>query len=369
MTQPPSAELKAQLARPWTRELAPDGDAVSARVPELPGCFSEGATFDEALHNLDDALEIWLTGAIESGAAIPDPPAESESADFSGRFTVRTLKSTHRRLAERAEAEGVSLNQLVTSILGSTVEERASLVTARDRHEVREDITADAIERTERSIGALKGIATHLRNVGDTNLACLVYAFAAERVARDAGAQEAAKELGTAAALAHRNNKYALAEALWRESTRLDMTNVRSASRLGQLLHHQGRYEEAADLLELAAADDNYAANFLGWSQIQLGRRGRDAALEATGVENVAAALRRWAYQANSSVRPGWERQVRRLASLGAQAAQAVEQVVSYANANANWGRISIDDILGQADDDDDQDDASEAPEPDDILR
>ncbi len=366
MTQPPNAELQAQLARSWTRELAQDGDVVSARVPELPGCLSEGANFEEALHNLDDALELWLSAAVESGAAIPDPPAESESADFSGRFTVRTLKSTHRRLAERAEAEGVSLNQLVTSILGSAVDDRTPRVTTADRYEVREDITADAIERTPRSIGALKGIATHLRNGGDTNLACLVYAFAAERVARDAGAQEAAKELGTAAALAHRNNKYALAEALWRESTRLDMTNVRSASRLGQLLHHQGRYEEATDLLELAAADDNYAANFLGWSQVQLGLRTHDPELEATGVENVAAALRRWAYQANSSVRPGWERQVRRLASLGARSAQTVEQVVSYANANANWGPVAIEDILGRSDDPDEE--ASITPAPSDVI-
>lgn len=350
MTQTPIAELKEQLARPWTRELTQDGDVVAARVPELPGCLSEGATFDEALHNLDDALEVWLGAALDSGAAIPDPPAESELAEFSGRFTVRTLKSTHRRLAERAVAEGVSLNQFVTSILGSAVEDRPSRVTTADPREVRDDIAADAIERTSQSIGALKGIATHLRNVGDTNLACLVYAFAAERVARDAGAQEAARELGTAAALAHRNNKSALAEALWRESTRLDITNVRSASRLGQLLHHQGRYQEAADLLELAAADDNYAANFLGWSQIQLGRQSHDSELEATGIENVAAALRRWAYQANSSVRSGWERQVRKLASLGTRSAQAVEQLVSYANANANWGPVSIEDVSGPPD-------------------
>jgi len=338
--------LETQLHRPWTRELTQDGDVVAARIVELDGCFSEGSSMEEALANLQEALELWLEAAIESGAHVPEPRAEFAAADYSGRFTVRVAKSRHRELAEAAEREGLSLSQLVSGMLSDRQSApREAPRSEQSASDIREDIAADAIVRSAASIGALKGIATHLRNLGSTNLACLVYAFAAERVARDSGAQEAAKELGTAAALAHRSGSNALAESLWRESVRLDMTNVRSASRLGQLLHHQGRYEEAADLLELAAADDNYAANFLGWSRIQLGLHQRDDELIGDGMETVAAALRKWAYQANASERRGWLRQVRTLSRLGSRATPVVDQLISYANANSNWGPTSIADV------------------------
>lgn len=347
-----SETLERQLTRPWTRELAQDGEIVAARIVELDGCFSEGSTMHEALTNLEDALELWLTAAIESGAPIPEPRAEFGASDFSGRFTVRVAKSVHRMLSEAADREGLSLNQHVAGLL-SGPRSRDSSASTTHSSDIREDIAADAIVRTAESIGALKGIATHLRNTGSTKLACLVYAFAAERVARDAGAQEAARELGTAAALAQRHSLNALAESLWRESIRLDMTNVRSASRLGQLLHHQGRYDEAADLLELAAAEDNYAANFLGWSRIQLGLQQHDDQLIEDGLDNVAAALRRWAYQANSTQRRGWLRQVGRLGILGPRSAAVVDQLISYANANSNWGSLEVADVTSSAGSDD----------------
>ncbi len=342
-------ELDRQLARGWTRELTQDGDVVAARVVELDGCFSEGSTPEEALANLEDALELWLGAAIESGVPLPEPRSEFEAADYSGRFTVRLPRSAHRQLVEDAERERVSLNQYVSALLVARREQGAVRQTEHQApgiDDIREDIAADAIIRTSQSIGALKGIATHLRNMGHTNLACLVYAFAAERVARDAGAQEAARELGTAAALAHRTGSSILAEALWRESARLDMTNVRSASRLGQLLHHQGRYAEAIDFLELATADDNYATNFLGWSRIQLALQEHDEDLQAHGLEDVATALRRWAYQGSSADRTSWLRQVRRLARLGKRTAPVVDQLVSYANANSNWGQIDPSDVF-----------------------
>src|SRR4029077_18799790 len=114
-----------------------------------------------------------------------------------------------------------------------------------------EDITADAIGGGTDAIGALKGIGTFLPNCGDINLACFVYSVAAERTASGpGGAQEAAKEFGTAGALARRERRMRLAESLWRQSLRRDFTNIRSRSSLGQLLHHQGRYEEAIEFLD-----------------------------------------------------------------------------------------------------------------------
>ena len=49
--------------------------------------------------------------------SLPDPPVQSERKEYSGKFNVRIPKSLHAALAGEAEAEGVSLNQLVLAKL------------------------------------------------------------------------------------------------------------------------------------------------------------------------------------------------------------------------------------------------------------
>ena len=48
-------------------------NAVIAEVPELPGCAAHGATQNEALQNVQDAMELWLDTARERGIEIPAP--------------------------------------------------------------------------------------------------------------------------------------------------------------------------------------------------------------------------------------------------------------------------------------------------------
>jgi len=334
-----SETVRQLLERSWSREFVPDDGLVAARVPELPGCFATGSTWEEAHANLEDALATWLTSAVELGNDIPAARGDEEPEEYSGRFSVRVPRSLHRRLAARAEREGSSLNQLVTTLLAEAVTESASTPTGSDAHE---DITADAVSGGPASIGALKGIGTFLRDRGDVNFACLVYAFAAERVATGSGgAQDAAKEFGTAGALARRERRLRLAEALYRQSLRRDFTNLRSNSALGQLLHHQGRYEEAITFLERAASVDSYARLFLGWSRLQVGLAAGQEDASSQGLTEVTDALRQWAAYAPRTERSSWLRQVRRLHVLGPRFREEAEQVVQFANSNANWPKIS----------------------------
>jgi hypothetical protein len=48
---------------------------------------------------------------------LPEPPVGPEPREYSGKFNVRLPKSLHAALASEAEAEGVSLNQLVVAKL------------------------------------------------------------------------------------------------------------------------------------------------------------------------------------------------------------------------------------------------------------
>jgi predicted RNase H-like HicB family nuclease len=53
----------------WSEE----DQAVIAEVPELPGCVADGATYQEALTNVEVIIQEWLETARELGRPIPEP--------------------------------------------------------------------------------------------------------------------------------------------------------------------------------------------------------------------------------------------------------------------------------------------------------
>lgn len=56
-------------------------------VPDVPGCFSAGASFSEALDNVHEALALHLEGLIADGEAIPqaqEVDVHIDNADFAG---------------------------------------------------------------------------------------------------------------------------------------------------------------------------------------------------------------------------------------------------------------------------------------------
>lgn len=108
-------ELSRFLKLKYPIELAEqEGGWYFARIPDLPGCMSEGKTPDEAVKNVEAARALWLEDALDSGVVIPLP---SEQRKYSGKFVVRLPESLHGRLAQGAEREGVSLNQFVLALL------------------------------------------------------------------------------------------------------------------------------------------------------------------------------------------------------------------------------------------------------------
>jgi predicted RNase H-like HicB family nuclease len=50
-----------------------DGGGFAATVPDLPGCMSDGDTPEEAIANVQDAIDMWLEAARDAGRQIPPP--------------------------------------------------------------------------------------------------------------------------------------------------------------------------------------------------------------------------------------------------------------------------------------------------------
>jgi predicted RNase H-like HicB family nuclease len=44
-----------------------------AEAPELPGCAADGATYQEAISNIEVIIQEWIETAQELGRPIPEP--------------------------------------------------------------------------------------------------------------------------------------------------------------------------------------------------------------------------------------------------------------------------------------------------------
>ena len=48
-------------------------NAFIVEVPELPGCMADGATYAEAIKNVEVVIKEWIETANELGRPIPKP--------------------------------------------------------------------------------------------------------------------------------------------------------------------------------------------------------------------------------------------------------------------------------------------------------
>ncbi|HLF79889.1 MAG TPA: type II toxin-antitoxin system HicB family antitoxin, partial [Dehalococcoidia bacterium] len=109
-------EINEIMRRPYRRIIIPDEESgtFTAMIAEFPGCITEGDSPNEAFTNLEDAAAAWLEAAVESGLPIPEPEVEQE---YSGKVVLRMGPSIHRRAAEAAKQDGVSLNAFLISAI------------------------------------------------------------------------------------------------------------------------------------------------------------------------------------------------------------------------------------------------------------
>ena len=85
-----------------------DGDIYwTAYFPDVEGCIGGGATAEEAICEAQENLEVYLQYLKNNDEDIPPEYIEPK---FSGKLPFRTTKTNHKKLADIAEREGVSIN-------------------------------------------------------------------------------------------------------------------------------------------------------------------------------------------------------------------------------------------------------------------
>ena len=64
-----SEKYKYEIIIYWSDE----DKAFVAEVPELPGCMADGATYTEAVANVEVIIDEWIETAKDLGREIPEP--------------------------------------------------------------------------------------------------------------------------------------------------------------------------------------------------------------------------------------------------------------------------------------------------------
>jgi predicted RNase H-like HicB family nuclease len=65
----------AEILKNAVYEKGEQLDVIVAEAPDLPGCLTQGTTFEEARENLVDAIEVWLLSGLRNGE---DPPVVND---------------------------------------------------------------------------------------------------------------------------------------------------------------------------------------------------------------------------------------------------------------------------------------------------
>lgn len=120
---------------------------------EFPGISAFGPDQQSALAEMAVALEAAIDSLSAEGAALPEP---REQLAYSGQFRLRIPRSLHAALAERAEAEGMSLNSYAALLLSAAT--GAGLATDRSTSAIAPLVERleQAVERAENATGLTK---------------------------------------------------------------------------------------------------------------------------------------------------------------------------------------------------------------------
>ena len=115
----PAQEIAPEYRVSVTRAVDGGGELWLAEVDGLPECSARAATPAEAVRLA------WAAAADDSAEKASDGQEPQGASRRSGKLLLRMPVTLHDELAQAAEREGVSLNQLITGMLAGAVDWRA----------------------------------------------------------------------------------------------------------------------------------------------------------------------------------------------------------------------------------------------------
>lgn len=85
---------------------------------DIPGLIGVGDSKEEAISEADIFLNQYLDQLDEEGK---EYPVIADGFTYSGRITVRVSKTTHKKIVEASDKNGVSINQWITDAINEHI--------------------------------------------------------------------------------------------------------------------------------------------------------------------------------------------------------------------------------------------------------
>ena len=111
------------------RVTVADENLWRATVRELPDIAEFADTREEAFDLALDAIVHLKQAAIDEDRQFPEPIEDEE--EYSGRVTLRMPAHLHRTIAEKAQADDMSLNAYIVATLSVDLAQRVNALSAR----------------------------------------------------------------------------------------------------------------------------------------------------------------------------------------------------------------------------------------------
>ncbi|NRA46282.1 MAG: type II toxin-antitoxin system HicB family antitoxin [Oligoflexales bacterium] len=90
----------------WSEE----DDCFIASVLEIPNIKAHGDSHEDAMREIKTVTAFTLRLMKDEGEVIPEPLSKK---NYSGKFTLRMSKETHKKLVIESTIAGVSLNSFI----------------------------------------------------------------------------------------------------------------------------------------------------------------------------------------------------------------------------------------------------------------
>lgn len=136
---------------PFEVRIEQDNNAVeyAVRFLDVPNIIGSGASIDEAIVEARGNLKEYLDYLIDTNRDIPLPSTDKSFYDLSGKMTLRVSKTTHWKILQRANLEGVSVNSLLNEAIISYLNDiiYAKNSSASSNSVDKEDGCADRLKR------------------------------------------------------------------------------------------------------------------------------------------------------------------------------------------------------------------------------
>lgn len=160
------------LSKAYARRLVPDETGgYIASIQEFPGCFAEGDTAESAINKLYDVATSWVEVALSNGYEIREPVS---FFGCSGKIALRIPRGLHKQVAELAELEDSSINQLLVTAIAQYIGNKQAFGQASEMvlSEIRKVMTDGIVSFYRNNPWTLSIILpmprNHLYNRGDT---------------------------------------------------------------------------------------------------------------------------------------------------------------------------------------------------------